>query len=386
VSLSCVSCTAAIVALGVLADRIAGDRASLAVMALLGCAPLVWRAASTVGTEGVALAFFAIAATLLASGSPRGAGLALGLGLGVRLSWWPLAVSALLLTPRALRRTVVIAMCGSVLCWTGALAAVTGASRLLALFAQHARGHFTSFGGGAFTDGGPVRLQLALVDLFARGLGVGTDTLGLLAAAALAAAVSTLPSRGAWARTALIVIAPYLAWILLAQNLRYEPRHAVPLVAMVAFYLGLALAHAPLRCAALALAMGAIAWRDGRTGRAVLPAGAQLASFVEKSFRREDTLVYGGRGVRFLELDPNAPRSVGRVTMGDVVVDLTKQDVLPLHALVTDELSDLNRSPWPLSPVERFCRPERLDPRAPCIGLFEVRWPASLVKGESRAP
>jgi hypothetical protein len=96
-------------------------------------------------------------------------------------------------------------------------------------------------------------------------------------------------------------------------------------------------------------------------------------------------LVYGGRGVRFLELDPDAPRSVGRVTMGDVVVDLTRQDVLPRHALVTDELADLGRSPWPLTPVEHFCRPERLDLRTPCIGLFEIRWPESLVQGETDA-
>ena len=154
---------------------------------------------------------------------------------------------------------------------------------------------------------------------------------------------------------------------------------------MIAFYLGLALAYAPLRCAALVLCMGAIAWRDGRLGRAVLPAGAQLAAFVEKSFAREDTVVYGGRGVRFLELDANAPRALGRVTMGDVVVDLTKQNVLPRHALVTDELSDLQRSPWPLVPVDRFCRPERLDPRTPCIGLFEVRWPMSLDPGAKNA-
>ena len=112
-----------------------------------------------------------------------------------------------------------------------------------------------------------------------------------------------LRPRGEWARTALIALAPYAAWILIAQNLRYEPRHALPLVAVIAFYLGLALAYAPLRCAALVLCMGAIAWRDGRLGRAVLPAGAQLAAFVEKIVRREDTVVYGGRGVRFLELD-----------------------------------------------------------------------------------
>jgi hypothetical protein len=263
-----------------------------------------------------------------------------------------------------------------------ALAAVTGAPRLLALFAEHARGHFTSFGGGAFTDGGPIRLQLVLVDVFARGLGVGTDVLGLLATAALVAAVATLRSHGAWARTALVASVPYAAWILVAQNVRFEPRHAVPLVAMVAFYLGLALAHAPIRGAALTLVMGVIAWRESHAGRTLLPAGAQLTTFVQKSFRRDDTLVYGGRGVRFLELHPDAPRSVSRVTMGDVVVDLTKQDVLPRHALVTDELSDLARSPWPLVPVERFCRPERLDPRAPCIGLFEIRWPASLVQEE----
>src|SRR5262249_34133726 len=154
-----------------------------------------------------------------------------------------------------------------------------------------------------------------------------------------------------------------------AQNLRYEPRHAVPLVVMAIYYLGLALADAPLRCAALALAMAAVAWRDGRLGRSVLPAGAQLAAFVEKSYQQGDTVVYGGRGVRFLELDQDAPREVGRATMGDVVVDLTKQDVLPRHALVTDELADLRRSPWTLVPVERFCRPEQLDPRTPCIGL-----------------
>ena len=213
-SLSCVSVTVAMVALGVLAERFAGSRGALAVMALLGSAPLVWRAASTVGTEGVALALFATAAALLANGSSRGAGLMLGLGLGVRLSWWPLALSALLLTPRAERRTVAIALSGSVLCWMAALASVTGASQLLALLAEHARGHFASFGGGVFTDGGPIRFQLILVDVFARGLGVGTDALGLLATAALVAAAMLFRPRGEWARTALIAMAPYAAWIL----------------------------------------------------------------------------------------------------------------------------------------------------------------------------
>jgi len=385
VTLSCVAVTVAMLSLGWLADRIAGERAALAVIVLVATAPLVWRSAATVGTEGVALAFFATAAALLSRDASRGAGVALGLGLGVRLSWWPLVLSALLLAPRAARRTVAIAMSGSVLVWLAGLAAVTGGSHLVALFAGHARGHFTSFGGGILTDPGPVRLQLAVVDVFARGLGLGTDVLGVLAAATLAAAATALRSHGGWTRTALIASVPYAAWILLAQNLRYEPRHAVPLVTMIAFLLGLALAHAPLRCAALALVMAAIAWRDGRTGRAVLPAGAQLASFVQKSFQREDTLVYGGRGVRFLELDSDAPRSLGRVTMGDVVVDLSRQDVLPRHALVTDELTDLGRSPWPLTPLERFCRPERLDPRTPCIALFEVRWPASLDPGQKNA-
>ena len=78
-------------AVGVAADRLFGPDRALSVMALFSATPLVWRSATVVGTEAVALACFASAAALLVSERPRAAGIALGLGLGVRLSWWPLA-------------------------------------------------------------------------------------------------------------------------------------------------------------------------------------------------------------------------------------------------------------------------------------------------------
>ncbi len=149
-------------------------------------------------------------------------GAAIGLGLGVRLSWAPLFVPLFALAPPGTRvRTLLVAI-GATLSWCIPFIAIVGPSHLLALMRTHATGHFMVWGGSAIREpGATLRAAWLARDLFVDGLGVDADILGL-GIAALGTGLGWL-GFSAWRANGYpharwLAFVPYAAWIGLGQN------------------------------------------------------------------------------------------------------------------------------------------------------------------------
>jgi hypothetical protein len=348
--------------------------------------PLVWRASTAVGSEGPAFAFASAAifgATCRRTSAPWWIGAAIGLGLGVRLSWAPLFVPLFALAPPGTRvRTLLVAI-GATLSWCIPFIAIVGPSHLLALMRTHATGHFMVWGGSAIREpGATLRAAWLARDLFVDGLGVDADILGL-GIAALGTGLGWL-GFSAWRANGypharwLALFVPYAAWIGLGQNLHQQPRHALPLVAALAAALGLAATTSPRTRATGALFLALTALRTGDDAHARLtipPPGEQLARLALSLAAGVAT--FGGPSARFFELHPGSVSGTV-ATLGEVHLALARLSPLPSRVLVTSELEGLATSSYPLEPLATLCRPARIDRRAPCIDVLE--WKAPFLK------
>jgi hypothetical protein len=369
------------------------ERAAWRVAPSVAATSLAWRACSDVGSEAPALAFAAACAWAVATlrspslggRAPTPAialGLAAGLGLGVRLSWAPLYLALLLLAPRGARLRAGAAAALTSAASATALAAIVGPAKLVALLSTHFAGHAERWGGTVVTAPGPVRLVWLARDVLVDGFGASNDTLGIaIGVLGLAAAAQGLLAwraagwRG-W-RIALLVVAPYLLWIGFAQNLRDQPRHALPLV--VALAVGLALSGQGSRRASalvgsLLLLVAVRTACDAHARRTVPPPGQQLVELARAQPQPARLAVFGVSSVRFFETTELAPHAFAAGSLGDVQVRLTRVDALPTRVWVTSEVGR-EESPWPLAPVAKLCRPARLDRRAPCLDVFAWRLP-----------
>jgi len=384
---------AAAVAFGWLAARrLAGERAAWTAAALVGAAPLVWHACSGVGSEAPALACAAACAWACIARPPRDRlaplvlGIAAGLGLGVRLSWAPVYVAALVLAPRAMRlRAAGVAVLACV-AWAAPLVAIVGTHRIVDLLATHFAGHAERWGGTVVTEPGPVRLAWLARDVLVDGLGAGSDVLGVLLAALIVAACAS--AIVAWKRAgwrgllpAVVVVAPYLVWIGLGQNLRDQPRHALPLVALLAAALALPAGSSRRAFAiisALALALAVRTALDAHARRTVAPPGAQLVELARTQPDPERLAVFGTSSVRFFELTELAPHAFTAGTVGDAQLRLSRMESLPTRVWFTSEVQTRGETRWPLVHVATLCRPPRLDRRMPCLDVLE--WEAPFLR------
>jgi len=372
------------------AARRAWGEAQSAWIAFAACAtPLAWRAMSAVGTEALALAFAALGIWGIVAardGDRRGRialGVAVGLGIGVRLSWAPLFVPMLLLAPKGARSRVVAIAGLATIGWAAPLVASVGPSELVALYRVHGAGHATRWGGTALSDPGWTRAGYFVRDLFVDGLGADRDPLGLgIGAAILALGVVGIAAwkRAAWrgAGAAAVVLVPYAAWIAIGQNLRQQPRHALPLVVALAVALGRSAAVSPgARQLALALAVLVV----GRTSsdaiarRTIAPPGAQLVAYVRALPDPHDVAVFAGPAARFFEPTELHGHAATVESLGGARVALGRMNDLPHHVLVTDELEGFSTARAPLDFVGTFCRPPRIDRRAPCLGVYDWKLP-----------
>ena len=252
-----------VVLVGMAVRERAGRGAAVACAALVGLSPLAWRACSGVSSEGPALACAAAclwAIVPAGRGRSLALGVAAGLGLGVRLSWAPIYLAALAVAPPSGRRVAWAGCAAACLAWAVPLVAIVGPGRLPSLVAAHFAGHASRWGGTAVTDPGVVRAGWLARDVLVDGLGVGVDPVGVaIGAVVVAAAAGGLRAwrRAGWRgwRLALALAGPYLIWIAFGQNLRDQPRHALPIAAALAGALGVAATRAP-RGLALAVALG----------------------------------------------------------------------------------------------------------------------------------
>jgi hypothetical protein len=267
--------------------------------------------------------------------------------------------------------------------WAGALLALAGPSHVVAVFATHLSGHTTRWGGTALSDPGAGRIVYFARDLAVDGLGVGTDGLGLVIGF-LVVAVGGIGvaewRKDGWpgARVALVALVPYAVWIALMQNLRQQPRHALPLV--VAAAAGLALAalsvdHARRLGVALVALVAARTSQDAWARKETPPPGEQVLFAVRDLPHPDRIVVFGGPSVRFFEGTELAASARAAATMGDVRLALGAMDVLPSRVFVTSELEGFRAPPYPAVPWKTLCRPERIDRRAPCLDVAELRVP-----------
>ncbi len=374
--------------------------------AAVACAsPLVFHAFSGVGSEAPALACAAVAAAGLRGGGAAASsrvrallvGLGVGLGLGVRLSWAPFYLAFLVVAPALLRTRALVAALLACVSWSAALVGSTGARELLLLARTHLAGHMTRWGGTVVTE--PTRARYLVRDVLVDGLGVDRDVLGaatlcLLLVVALFAwrawrSSTSDPERSAALARAAVFVVPYLFWVAIGQNLRQQPRHVLPLVALAAFAVArAALAARPARGATvmfvvLALLLVARTAFDAR-GRAVIPPpGVQLLAYLrehEASAPFATTAVFAGASGRFLEESEWRTHLHPAATLGDAVLALGHMDRLPDRLLVTSELAGTEDRGAPVTNIATFCRPERVDRRLPCLDLYAVDVNAALVR------
>ncbi|HEX2574041.1 MAG TPA: hypothetical protein VH877_31115 [Polyangia bacterium] len=321
---------------------LAGLAGSLAAFAgsllLILCPRLVVEATKpTSDALGAAWLVVALASLLVALNAPAGspaqrrelvlAGAALGLLLGIRLSYMPfvLSLGLVLAAIRARPRVVLMAAAGlgaGVLAWAGPLLWVVGPRPLWRLASEFLVGHFSRWGGTAWTQ------PTGRFELLARGLGpLGMGTLGagwggptrmlltvllLFGLGGLAWELYEQHRAPAARRAALLtstLVLPYLAWVLLAQNLA-RPRHLLPLALIFAALTGVGLARLAQRLPSRRVRIGvavvligaacmaslAVTWPALQARRERPSAAFQVVSLLAPRTAR--VLFFGGEAVR----------------------------------------------------------------------------------------
>ena len=383
------SASAAIVVSWDAMRRALGDRAAWQAATFIAVAPGVWHVCSGIGSESPALACAAACAWGLLGQARAGKtaatvlGIGAGIGLGVRLSWSPLYLAALAFASRGSRARAWGAAGLACVFWLVPFVALVGPRALVAAYATHFGGHALRWGGTIVTEPGAIRALWLARDLFVDGLGVDADPLGVaigtLIAIGLAQAAFVWHSfrwRG-W-RAVLGIAVPYLLWIGLGQNLRDQPRHAVPIVAL--FAAALAIACARRRAASLAawLLVLLVAIRtaaDARARRTIAPPGEQLVQLARAQPSPKRLVVFGGASVRFFETADIAASAFIAGSLGEAAMALTRLDELPTRVWVTSEVAGLEDSRSPLESIAMLCRPPRLDRRMPCLRVYEMKLP-----------
>ncbi len=356
-----------------------GSAAGLAAIAVYAAAFLPWLLGSAALSDGTAAAFAVWSFALLCGDRPRWAGGALlvALLLGVRASYWPLAISwaAIVLTdgratPRDRLRAAAAGVAGLAL-WMIPFVARVGGRPLWAIGRTHLAGHFLAWGGSVATRPGLAARGYA----FARGLAYdGFAPNGwLLAAAALFVALAwrgRRPTRRAWIVAAWLVL-PYALWVLFGQNVLEQPRHLLPLVIAAGLVAGLLLGASPLYATLCVLVLGAASLPLLRERRETPPAAVQAVDYVTRTFTPRNVAIFGGRSMRFFRGSPFVTRE--RTWLSEVDVELERLDVLPPNLLVTSEVEPDPRRASRLVTLVTLCRDPRLDRAQSCLTLSSYR-------------
>src|SRR5262249_8171814 len=152
---------------------------------------------------------------------------------------------------------------------------------------------------------------------------------------------------------------PYLVWIAIGQNLRAQPRHALPIV--VAIAVGLALASNVSRrsraiAACLVALVGTRTALDAAARRTTPPPGVQLLSAVREMPEARDraVAVFAGPSARFFESTELAKQAAPLGHVDDVPIALTRVNVYPRRAFVTSDLPGASALNLPI--YATFCR------------------------------
>ena len=344
-----------------------------AALTLYAGAWLPWMLGGAALSDATATAFVALAfAALTFDGALASAlaGVAIALGLGTRVSYWPLAVSfAIVAARRPHRASALLGAVAGGIAWLVPFVVIVGARALIALGRTHVVGHFTAWGGSIATQTNvPLRLWT-----FARALvhdGLFAHWLALVAAAPLVA----LASKPKALRVVALVAAPYALWVLLGQNVVEQPRHLLPLVTLACVFIGAALAERPIVAALVAALAFAPSLPLAYRRVHVEPAAAQAARWTAARYPQPNAVVvFGTRSIRFFdELAPAILRRT-RGWASEADVDLERLDVLPPRILITSEVDVDETRTARVADVVTFCRDARIDRGQPCLTLREYR-------------
>ena len=321
---------AALALAGMAQERIGPPAAALA--AVLMASPMMIQFSHKIFSEPMGLALLCLAALVINRGSGRGRWLAagglLGLTLGVRLSWWPMALG--FLAPRDGRKNLVplgVGVAAGVLLWLIPMIDIMGIDGLISTGASFTQGHFGQWGHTA-SDGALGHRIYGFIRGAAAVAGLAPGLWGHLAGAPMAlAALAGLgmifikwksgqgepgPGEGALMAGGLL----YVAWLFLGQNVD-KARHYLPLLPMAAVALAAAgnRHRAILPAVALAMVAGA-AMTTLAAGRG-LPPAIRLAGWLEAN-AAPGAVVYCGWAERYFDLYDSRAK-VYSVPRGDLL-------------------------------------------------------------------
>jgi hypothetical protein len=274
---------------------------------------------------------------LAASGREGAAGLLFGLAMGVRIDLAPfVAGGAALASGRA--RSLACGLAVGLLCWAVPFLAVAPPDAF-ARAAQFALGHFRDWGSSLLAGVGSRDAFLGSFLL----AGSGAAGLALLPYGLCRALPETR-------RFLLWGLGPYLAWVLVGQNLA-QPRHFLPLVPALGLLVAAALAGLPSRSlralAVAALALGSLPVY----ARALAPRldGRALVHRAVAACADCDALYAGESRRLFDRYAPPGFPVFRRAGVGEIALDLEAWAGLATDILATDEIEGVARLGAPVA-------------------------------------
>lgn len=288
-------------------------------------------------------------------------GVLLGLVLGVRLSWWPLVLTAitaaLLHARRDTVRVLLPALCLAVLAWmVPLLHAAGGTSAVIELAQGFVRGHFTTWGNTALGASAPLddRFARAAYALTSAGLGTAwpasiplssggspdpsTGAFVLLAGLALAAGLVIARGR-ATLRIVLGFGAPYLFWVLIGQNVE-KPRHFIALLPLAGAAIGAGLAILPKRilvptAVTLTWALCSVSVLRAHTQHQALAPAAAIVATVVRDNPPPGVAIFAGEEARLFEHFAPAYRVMRPENQAILEAEAARLDALGVKVLIT---------------------------------------------------
>ncbi len=365
-------------ALWLVTCKLASDGAAWITMGLYAGAFLPWYLGGAALSDATAGALAMVTFLALLERNLFLSGVLVGLMLGVRASYFPLALSWGALVILFRRDQLALALGGAVLGIVGWLVPflwiVGGLNTLLELGRVHVRGHFSTWGGAVTTRPAlGLRLFSFARDLLFDGLAPRLWAVLALAAGSLTAlfkpGLPSAPSRSARIVT-LVLVLPYGLWALFGQNVIDQPRHLLPLVLLLMIGMGLLLSRVKwLGLAAVAVTLVA-SFPIARAHAQTKSAAAQAADYVVANYPNKDVAVFGGRAVRTFHQLTAVP-AYERTWLSEVDVTLERLDVLPDHVLITSEVETDRRRLKKVQSRAKFCREAALDRAQPCLEISE---------------
>ena len=288
--------------------------------------------------------------------------LALGLGLGVRLSYFPfialligiLFYFYLVVQSMNLKTQVILyglmGLAAGVCAWLFPQIGYVGWRPFLQNGLSFSHGHFTEWGGSVITFGGLERIVCLVKSIWVYGLGgwwYDASFLRLIPSSIMVISLLYFRKyyhfdRRGWFLGAYVI--PYLLWIILGQNVA-NPRHIIPIIPIILILIAYGLCRAYgeghkgislLFTLVLIVSMSVISFKLVIQYHTNVPAPIQSIQFIERQFNNISTRIYCSDEKRFF--DYYAPqwdvRKVRDITElhSDLLSSLSKpQDILVVH-------------------------------------------------------